>query len=118
MKRLYLTEMARVGEFNNFKVSVYECEGLISHFHIYKGNLKKPEFHSCIRIDINEYFLHGNKLDILNSKQRKDLMEWLLSNNEDLDVSNYTAIIILWNMNNRKLKLNKDREIPNYLELK
>ena len=91
-----LTEMARIGFTDDgFEVYINTDDGFevyintddggnIPHFHYRTKNTW--EFHTCIRLDIAEYFHHDGKEDILNSKQRKQLVKFLKQNLEIKDI--------------------------------
>ena len=51
---------------------------------------------------------------MLNSKERKKLVEFLNSENDEFDMSNYNTIIRLWNLGNSKKKVDKNLEMPYY----
>lgn len=112
--------MARIGEFHCntlFSVRVYSGEGDIPHFHIVdvqNGN------ETCIRIDVPEYFLHGDKTFTLNSKQKKKLIEFLNTVSEyeeDCGKTYYELIWEEWNRNNREHRIPKPEVIPDYERL-
>lgn len=98
-------------------VKVFSNEGPIPHFHLMD---KDKKFETCIQILKPEYFLHGTKMDILNSQQIKDLVKFL--NKKDYAnkrLTNFVAICRAWNLsssNEIKVPLKKN-SIPDYSEL-
>lgn len=114
-----LTEMARIGFTDDgFEVYVNTNDGGNKpHFHYRTKNDWK--FHSCIRIDTLEYFEHEGKEGKLNSKQRKELVNFLNSISEDDESkTNWQVLIIEWNRNNSSKKVDKNLQMPNYLNLR
>lgn len=95
------------------KVEVYPNEGPIPHFHIFKPD---HSFETCICIYSANYFAHGGKYrDTLNSKQCKQLNEWLELqnyNNFAFSITNWEAIVFAWGLGNPKCKS------PNYQKVK
>lgn len=104
-----LTEERNDGENNGFKVQLGENEGEnIPHFHLDNGETGKKQKKTAIRIDMPYYFLHGDKIYILNSKERKILIAWLNTkpekskinkNNEtgELPKNNWENLRNMWN---------------------
>ena len=114
-----LTEMARIGFTDDgFEVYVNTNDGGNKpHFH-YRTK-SDWEFHSCIRIDVLEYFEHEGKEGKLNSKQRKELVKFLNDISEDDDSkTNWQVLIIEWNRNNSDVKVDKDIPMPDYTKLR
>lgn len=122
----YLLEMATVGNFENYEVFVRTNDaGNKPHFHVWdatsRGTDKQKGFHTCVRIDICDYFLHEGKMDKFNSKGRKELVSFLQSKSKNKRFNNFTnweVLLSLWNMNNSKVEIDEDIEMPNYLNLK
>lgn len=118
INRENLTEMARIG-FTDDGFEVYvntDDGGNIPHFHYRtKGTW---EFHSCIKLEKAEYFEHEGKEGKLNSKQRKALVKFLNKVDEDENKTNWQIIVSEWNRNNSNVKVNKNLQMPNYLDLK
>lgn len=73
-----LNEERGGGKVKNFDVIVGENEGIIPHFHLLNESENK---FTAIRLDAPYYFLHGDKNYILNSKEKKELINWLNSSN-------------------------------------
>ena len=117
-----LLEIAHVGSFCGYKVSIYGGEGNIPHLHFYTEN-KKKNIYGCIRLDCSEYFDHGKHNARLNSKEKKIFTEWIKS--KETPFKKFTDILtvweyvcILWNENNPNYKFNYDQyTMPNYAEL-
>ena len=73
MKEIHrLEEMARLGNFDDYEIMVYEGEGTIPHFHF--RNLQNGK-QGCIKLLTNEYFFHGQYTDTLNSEEQKKRIE-------------------------------------------
>jgi hypothetical protein len=115
--------MARVGYIGELEVYVNTNDaGNIPHFRL-RDSDDWDKFHTCIKILSPEYFLHEGKEDILNSKQRKELQEFMESK---VSVKRYTnkfqnnweLVCFLWDMNNSNISIPDNAEMPNYLELK
>ena len=115
-----LNEMARVGFFSDFEVWIRtDDSGNIPHFHVWDKNSKGGLFHICVKIESPEYFHHNGKEDVFNSKQKKELIEFL---NEKPAKSrwhptNWDFILTLWNANNSKVEVPEDLSIPDYTKL-
>ena len=110
-----LLEMARVGTFDGYTVSLYSSEGKYPHFHFYNS---EKEIEGCIRLDVPEYFIHDGKKDMLDSREKKDLIKWLNSYHKEykalgVDLTIYKYMCILWNDNNPDHIYN-DLQMPDY----
>ncbi len=93
------------------QVYVYSNEGPIPHFHL----IAKDGNEACICIYEPLYFNHGRKTMRLNSKQRKELNNWLNElniNNEK--ISNWEYINIVWEVENGKDYIPKNATKPDY----
>ena len=114
----YLMEMANVGDINSKLVAIIRMNdpGNIPYFHIVDKTTLGRDFHTCIKIESAEYFHHEGKEDILNSKQRKNLNDFLKKDNE-IGVSNWKYLVTTWNINNSNKKVNKDIVQPDYTKL-
>ena len=122
----YLNEMAvRVGN-PQPEYLIYvnaNDEGYIPHFHYVdvttRGKDKKG-FHTCIRIDKAEYFKHGNKIDSLNSMQKRQLQSFLKEPFEkpNFQGTNWDYIVMIWNTNNSQMNVDEDQPMPDYMNLK
>jgi len=121
--KAFLNEMARVGYFgpNEFEVYVHTNDpGNIPHFHVRDSSTQGREFHTCIELLNAKYFHHTGKEDFLNSKHRKQLVAFLLSEPDDEDSPfqrNWDALIYEWNRNNSDNKVSKDIEVPDYTKI-
>ena len=97
--------------------------GYVPHFHYVdetsRGKDKKKGFHTCIRIDVPEYFKHGNKQDILNSNQLKELIEFLKQpfKRPQFNGTNWEFIRMSWNDNNSKQNVDEELKMPDYSKL-
>ena len=113
-----LLEMAQIGTFNKYTIIVWTNDsGNIPHFHIVDSSTRGEEFHTCIKIEKPEYFHHTGKVDVLNSKERKSLVDFL-KNPIDEDISNWEFLIMTWNSNNLNKKLSKKIPMPDYTNIK
>lgn len=115
----YLMEMANIGSIDNKLVAIIRMNdpGNIPHFHIVDKATLGRDFHTCIGIETPEYFHHEGKEDVLNSKQRKNLNDFLKNKNE-LGVTNWKYLVTTWNINNSNKKVDKDITQPDYTKLK
>ena len=115
----YLMEMANIGSIDNKLVAIIRMNdpGNIPHFHIVDKATLGRNFHTCIKIETPEYFHHEGKEDVLNSKQRKNLNDFLKNKNE-LGVTNWKYLVTTWNINNSNKNVDKDIIQPDYTKLK
>lgn len=115
----YLMEMANIGSIDNKLVAIIRMNdpGNIPHFHIVDKATLGRDFHTCIKIEAPEYFHHEGKEDVLNSKQRKNLNDFLKNKNE-LGVTNWKYLVTTWNINNSNKNVDKDIVQPDYTKLK
>ena len=91
--------------------------GKIPHFHICDATTKGQKFHTCVKLNAPEYFHHTGKEDVLNSKQRKELVKFLAQKNKR-GLTNWEMMLILWNMNNSDVYIDDTAPMPDYLLLK
>lgn len=120
LRESMLNEMSRVGFIQDrFDVYVHTDDpGKLPHFHIWDKETKGKNFHTCIRIDCAEYFHHTGKTDTLNTKMRKELMNFLLSPAKSNRYNtNWELLVDLWNLNNSDVEIDPSTPIPNYLLL-
>lgn len=113
------TEMARIGiTSNDYEIYInVDDTGIKPHFHYRKVN-DWHAFHTCIMIEKPDYFHHGNKQDILNSKQKKELIEFLNSKSKNKRYeSNWEYLVSMWNDNNSDVIIDESMEIPDYKQL-
>lgn len=115
--------MSRIGYCGNLELYVNTDDlETIPHFHI-RDRDNWDNFHSCIKILSAEYFSHEGKEDVLNSKQRKKLQEFMEAP-ADIDIegvneiNNWKYICVLWNSNNSSAKVPKDAKMPDYRQLR
>lgn len=114
-ENLELNEMARVGYLNN-KLEIYvntNDGGNIPHFHIRDISTKGNVFHTCVQIEHNIYFHHTGKENILNSKERKLLNDFLKSNDKYGEL-NWKVLIKEWNRNNSNIEVDINTPQPDY----
>ena len=121
LKEDRLDEMARVGFFDKNKLEIYirtDDPGNRPHFHVRDSNTHGDEFHTCIEIKNPIYFHHTGKEDVLNGKQKKSLVKFLLYPSEDYPgLTNWSVIVRTWNANNSHMKVNPELEMPDYTKL-
>lgn len=114
-----ITEMAQIGVMDDkYAIVVWTNDpGNIPHFHIMDYKSRGTKFHTCIKIETAEYFHHTGKEDILNTKQRKLLVEFL-NQNDKWGEKNWIVLLKEWIRNNSKTEIDINLEMPNYLNLK
>ena len=113
-----LLEMAKVGEMDDRLVIYIRSNdpGNIPHFHIVDKTTLGDKFHTCVKIDKPEYFHHTGKEDTLNSRQKKNLVEFFKKSDKWGD--NYWKIVLQeWNRNNSHIEADPKLQTPNYLEI-
>ena len=112
----FLTEMAKAGEFTTggicYEVEVYPNEGPIPHFHLHSSSENNNKKDICIKFETPEYFSHGSYFVELNSRGRKDLVNFLLSEDE-YGISNWEFLRRYWNRSFPDNKVVSDK-MPNY----
>lgn len=88
------------------------------HFHFrFKNDWDK--FHSCIKILSCEYFEDEEKEDVLNSELKQSLVTFLENKDEnEPDKTHWQVLVTEWNRNNPTQKVDRNIEMPNYLDLK
>ena len=94
------------------KIEVYNGEGDMPHFHLFRID---KSFECCICIYSPHYFAHGGKYkDQLNSKQRKQLDDWLDSSTKTLpQINNWSLIKSFWETMNPMCKFPDSRKVAN-----
>ena len=109
-----LLEMASIGNIDNTLCVVIRMNdtGNIPHFHIMDKSTLGKKFHTCVKIETPEYFHHTGKVDVLNSKQRKSLVEFLKSSHRN--GTTWEMLIDLWNINNSTIKVDDNIDMPDY----
>lgn len=119
-KQQLLTEMARVGFFSDFEVWVHTDDpGKIPHFHVWDKNSGGGLFHTCVKILSAEYFHHNGKEDVFNTKQKKELVEFLKAKpkKSKWHPTNWDFVLTTWNSNNSDVDVPEDLEMPDYTKL-
>lgn len=114
-QEMAILEMARIGYLDN-ALEVYintNDPGHIPHFHVRDKATRGDNFHTCIEIKTNRYFHHTGKEDVLNSSQRKALMEFVKSKDKYGDEI-WPLIIKEWNRNNSDFEVDLNQNIPDY----
>ena len=117
MKRLIrrnhsIYAMSRIGYIDpSTEARIYtDDSGQIPHMHIYGDKLD-----CCVKLDSPKYFPHGHHKSKLNSKQVKELVDFLKSKNPVTKKTNWKTTIMLWNLNNSSVILPDDTKMPDYL---
>ena len=111
--------MSRIGYSGHLEIYINTNDaGKIPHFHIRQKD-DWQSFHSCVRIDKPEYFLHAGKEDVLNAKQKRELQEFMsspvtLSRYADKFTNNWELACFLWDINNSDVEIGLDVEQPDY----
>lgn len=113
-----LLEMASIGNIDNTLCVVIRMNdaGNIPHFHIMDKSTLGKKFHTCVKIETPEYFHHTGKVDALNSKQRKSLVEFLKSSHRN--GTKWEMLIDLWNINNSTIKVDDNIDMPDYINIR
>jgi hypothetical protein len=110
-----LNEMAQIGLFDQYSLYVYGREGPVAHFHLLKGNPDNPSWQTCIKIETSEYFHHDGKEGTLNSKQKKHLVDFFNTSNQDLpQITNWQSTVVAWNQNNPRWRIDRNTTMPEY----
>lgn len=125
MKRMIRQEIvgsARVGYSGDYEIYVNTDDaGKIPHFHI-RDRAEWSKFHSCIRLDCAEYFLHAGKEDTLNAAQRKELQQFMEAEVSQIKykgkfANNWELCCFLWDINNSDVILDDNISMPDYRTL-
>lgn len=118
MEEHRLDEMARVGFVDDFEVIVYTDDpGNIPHVHIVDTATRGEKFSSCVKLEVAEYFPHGDK-DKFNTKERKEFDKFMRSKpRNNRYATNYEYACEMWNGNNLKTTVDSSREQPDYTKL-
>lgn len=113
-----LLEMASIGNIDNTLCVVIRMNdaGNIPHFHIMDKSTLGKKFHTCVKIETPEYFHHTEKVDVLNSKQRKSLVEFLKSSHRN--GTKWEMLVDLWNINNSTIKVDDNIDMPDYTNIR
>lgn len=120
IKEQLLNEMARIGiTDDSYEVWVRTDDpGKIPHFHYWDYSTKGKTFHACIRFDCPEYFNHTGKKDVLNKRQKKDLIKLLSSPyKRDPSKTMFTRALEEWNDNNSDVQIDENQKMPDYMRL-
>lgn len=114
-----ILEMASIGDIDNKLTIIIRMNdpGNIPHFHIVDKVTLGDKFHTCVKIEIPEYFHHTGKEDVLNSKQRKLLVAYLSSEIKK-GLSAWEYLVMTWNMNNSKMNIDTNTPMPDYNNIK
>lgn len=115
----HIMEMASIGDIDSQLTIIIRMNdpGNIPHFHIVDKTTLGSKFHTCVKIELAEYFHHTGKEDTLNSKQRKLLVNYLSSTNRR-GLSNWEYLVTTWNYNNSNMNIDEDLPMPDYTKLK
>lgn len=124
MVRKCLNEIARVGymEHNQYEIYIHtDDQGIIPHFHVRDASTMGSQFETCVKLDTNEYFLHGKYKNKLNHKDEKMLYDFMKQPCRSPKYkNNYEFAVEMWNLNNASsyVQVKEDENgnviIPNY----
>lgn len=109
-----ITNIRKIGE---CKIEVYANEGNIPHFHMYNSD---RSFDSCICIYSPNYFSHGGKYRSTLSSSQCKLLDTILRSKNELNVSLWVQIVILWESMNSQCKFPENRKVktqPDYTKM-
>ena len=116
--RQVLDEMARLGHIGKYEIYIRTNDaGSIPHMHIWDKDTQGQKFHTCVRLDKAEYFHHTGKEDVLSSRDKKELVLFLMEQHKKLPITNWNYAKILWNENNSNVLINDDQSMPDYTQL-
>lgn len=93
--------------------------GEIPHFHL-RDKDDWEAFHTCIRIDQPEYFHHGSKCDVLNSREKKALQQFMIApvtHKYANRLNNWEMVCMLWDTNNSDVKIPEGTVQSDYTQL-
>lgn len=113
-----LMEMTSIGDIDSKLTIIIRMNdpGNVPHFHIVDKTTLGSKFHTCIKIESAEYFHHTGKEDVLNTKQRKLLVDYLSSTNRRGDL-NWEYLVTTWNYNNSSVLVDENIPMPDYTKL-
>lgn len=103
-------------ESKGIKVYVYENEGAIPHCHVIDS---ENNLEACIRLDRAEYFSHGRKTWIFDSKMKKIFAEFMESNivHGKTKLQRWEYCFMSWNGANEDFPMPNSTKIPDYRNL-
>lgn len=116
-----LNEIAKIGDLDKeYEVWVRTNDpGNKPHFHIWDVNSNGRKFHTCIEILRPKYFHHTGKEGVLNSSERRELVKFLQSEDEEFEGYTHWDIVLReWNRNNSKMKIPVDPKMPDYRDMR
>ena len=120
--------MSRIGTVNmrGATYEIFVCTndpGKIPHFHV-RDMDDWSRFHTCVRIDVPEYFHHGNKQDTFNSRERKQLQDFMnqcpkkkMYDENGNQLNNWQVICFMWDINNSDVEIKENTSQPDYTKL-
>ena len=113
-----LMEMASVGDIDSKLTIIIRMNdpGNIPHFHIVDKQTLGSKFHTCVKIESAEYFHHTGKEDVLNTKQRKLLVNYLSSSIKN-GLTAWEYLVMTWNFNNSNVNIDPNIQMPDYTKL-
>ncbi len=99
---LLLEYYARVGFLDKLEVCVFTDDGgNIPHIHVRDITTRGHEFETCVRLDTNQYFLHGKHQDTFNNRGCKAINEFMNAPSKNKKYqNNYEYAVDMWNDNN------------------
>ena len=100
--------MARIGFFGG-KYEVYvwtDDTNDTPHVHVRDKETKGGKYETCVRLDANEYALHGPFKDRMDSAMCEAFNAFMHAPCEDLKfLNNYDLAVVMWNCNNDSISL-------------
>lgn len=113
-----VNEMSQIGTFSKYTIIVWTNDPRNTpHFHIVDSSTRGEKFHTCLKIETPEYFHHSGKEDVLNNKERKELLKFLNSKDK-WGEQNWIVLLKEWERNNSNYSIDINQVIPDYLKLK
>lgn len=102
----------------SYEVWVYtNDEGELPHLHVVG---KQKLLDCCVRLDIAEYFIHGNHCDMFNKQQRDAFVKFIRSSPTSVRVkaeTRWDLAVFFWNENTSRTSIPDDVVMPDYSQL-
>lgn len=115
-KRLY--EHATIGTTEDTYNVYIRISDFIERPHFIYSSMNENTFYTCICIDKAEYLYEDSSVQALNFKQRENLVKFLQEQDEtEPKKTRWQILLIEWNRNNPKHKVETTLKMPNYMNL-
>lgn len=109
------------GRFMGIKLTVFNCEDGVPHFHFYRGldgksgvPSEQRSFGGCICLLEPKYLIHEKHQDTMSAEEIEGLVEFLKAPSP-LAISNWRLLLGVWNvMNGEQLEIPVDSPTPKY----